>query len=144
MSGDGFEEVNILRKDAPDVVFKGKLVAEVSSRDASEASARRSSDRWTELAVYELESGDWVAVSVACSDKPGETDFGNVRVIPVAGKGQSGADAAVSLHAEGALEIGPARTIDDRRRDAMDFFGWTWLAKKLADEAGWDVRERIG
>jgi len=26
---------------------------------------------------------------------------------------------------------------------AMDFFGWTWLAKALAAKAGWDVVEEI-
>src|SRR5690606_22564932 len=32
-----FEEVNVLRKDAPDVVFEGKLIAEADSRAEAQA-----------------------------------------------------------------------------------------------------------
>lgn len=127
MADDGFEEVNVLRKDKPDVVFKGKLIAEADSRQEAEASARKSSDRWTELAVYELQSGDWVAISIACSDKAGETDFGDALLIEI-----DDAPGVDSL------------TVAEMRARAMQFWGYTWLAKKLAEEAGWDVRERIG
>ena len=114
MSDEGFEEVNILRKDAPDIVFSGKLIAYADNKEEQEQNAKRSSDRWTELAVYQLEGGDWVACALACSDKPGEVDFGDATIIP-----------ANDPHA------------------AMTFFEWTWLAKKLAHRAGWDVREQL-
>jgi hypothetical protein len=132
---DEFEEVTILRKDKPDLVFEGKLIAEVDSKAEAEANGRKSNDRWTELALYELRNGDWLAVSVACSDKAGESDFGEVkRILQVD-------ESLLEMGDEGLTPIKVSE--EQRRRQAMAFWNWTWLAKKLATEQGWEVRERL-
>lgn len=131
-----FETVEITRKDAPDVRFRGKLIADADSRDDTRQE-RRQKDRWTRLEVWELESGDWVAASIGCSDKPGEIDVGEVQRIRLAEEEMRpiGEDGK-----EGAPE---KRSPESMQRSAMSFFGWSWLAKALARNAGWDVVERI-
>lgn len=109
-----WELVELRRENKPDVAFEGRLLAFADSKDEAEANPRKSAARWTELSVYELRDGSWVAVTEAISDKPGEVDFGT----------------AIKL-AAGDI------------RGAMEFFGWTWLAKKLAVDAGWDVVRRM-
>lgn len=146
MSDEEFEEVNILRKDKPDLVFAGRLVAEIDSKPEAEANARKTGDRWTDLAVYELPSGDWVAVTIACSDKAGETDFGEAVVIRRASNGIV-VEAVDQPDTPAPKDLRPVTDEADAealsRRAAMEFWRWTWLAKKLADRAGWDVRDRI-
>lgn len=109
-----WELVELRRQDKPDVAFEGRMLAFADNKDEAEANPRKSAARWTELSVYELRDGSWAAVSEAISDKPGEVDFGQ----------------AIRLKAGDMT-------------GAMEFFGWTWLAKKLAAVAGWDMVERL-
>lgn len=108
---DEFEQVEIARKELADVRFNGRLLARIDSKGSIEG---RDKQRWTELAVWELPSGKWVAASIGCSDKAHEIDIGDVEVIEKA-------------------ETNVMRLL------AMQFWGWTWLAKDLAEKAGWDV-----
>ncbi|WP_374139377.1 hypothetical protein [Sphingomonas sp.] len=137
-----YELVELRRQDKPDIAFEGRLLAFADNKDEAEANPRKSAARWTELSVYELRDGSWVAVSEAISDKPGEVDFGEAHVIgdqwiPTYHLG--GTDFSYA-EADKRREKVPDR---ERHRRAMDFFGWTWLAKKLAADAGWDVVERL-
>ncbi len=115
MTDTDIETVEFAQKDAPDIVITGRLIADADSRDSGRGSKSQARERWTELHVYELASGDWVAVSIGMSDKGGESDVATAQTIL---KGD----------------------VADMRNAAMSFFGWTWLAKMLAKEAGWDVR----
>lgn len=124
-----FEEVEIARQDAPDVRFRGRLVAEVDSKDETREN-RKPKERWKRLELWELETGDWVAASIACSDREGEIDFAD-------------ADGVLIIREAGRLTNEGARGVDAMRKEAMEFFGWTWLAKALAERAGWDVVEEI-
>lgn len=136
-----FEEIDIMRKDKPDVVFEGKLIARVDSRNFPGAHGG-GGKHWTELEIYELRSGEWVACSIACSDKEGQVDFGEVEYL---GAKVLGCDDDISISAP--ISNDPAAQSDPRfwqKRAAMKFWGWSWLAKELAEKAGWDVRERIG
>ncbi|HEX5183570.1 MAG TPA: hypothetical protein VFW19_10520 [Allosphingosinicella sp.] len=118
MAEKEFEDVEIARRDAPDVRFRGRLLASVSSKDETRQTERRKT-RWTELELWELESGAWVAASMACSDADGEIDFGSIEHVP--------ADAPE----------------DERRRRAMGLWSYSWLAKALAAKLGWDVVETL-
>jgi hypothetical protein len=134
--GTDLEEVEIARKEKPDVRFKGRLLAEVDSRTDADRGGRTNSGRWTSLQLWELESGTWVAAAIGCSDKDGEIDIGDIERIPT----------------HHIVEVANGRDIGDERaplepksreQRAMDFWGWSWLAKKLADKLGWDVVEDI-
>lgn len=153
-AGDGFEEINVLRKDKPDAVFEGKLVADVSSKNYPGAHGG-GGQHWTELAVYELRNGDWVACSFACTDKAGQVDYGDfakIKRAPVVAAEEpeqvpvNGVVAIREMTMAQAVEETKDRDrdADSPKREAMKFFGWSWLAKELAEKAGWDVRERIG
>lgn len=113
-----FEDVEIARRDAPNVCFRGRLLASINSKDETRQADRKKT-RWSALEVWELESGAWVAASIACSDVEGEIDFGAVEHIA--------ADVAM----------------EERRRRVMGLFGYTWLAKKMAERLGWDVAETL-
>lgn len=127
---EGFQTVEIARKDKPDARFAGRLLGSVDSNTLK--SREKAPGRWTRLELWELESGNWVAAAIGCSDRPGEFDLGDVEVIRThAVEGEAG---------EGErAELSPA----DRRVAVMRFFGWTWLAKALAEQLGWDVQEVI-
>jgi hypothetical protein len=113
-----WETVEIARKDRPDIRFEGRLIDDISSRDESRQTERKK-DRWTELAVYELRSGNWAVCLIACSDKDDEIDFGDCEVV-------------TWQQDESAM-----------RRAVIANWNWTWLAKALADKAGWDVVEEL-
>lgn len=122
-----FEEVRIPRKDKPDVKFRGRLLAQVDSRGEDRRGVK---DRWTQLELYELESGKWVAASVGCSNRDGEIDFGEVCVID-------------ERTAQIEITIGEGVSVITRETRVMEFFGYTWLSKLLAEQLGWDVDEVI-
>lgn len=135
---DGFETVEIAVKDAPDIRFKGRLIASISSRD-EHRQAGRDKARWTELEVYELRSGNWVAAAIGCSDKPDEIDVAEpdaVRVIACEEPIDSIDDWLKKLDKKKRPETA-------MQMDVMKAFGWTWLAKKLAAQEGWDVVRTI-
>lgn len=132
---DEFEDVEITRKDAPDVRFRGRLIAEADSKEETRQAGREKT-RWTRLEVWELESGDWIAASIGCSDKPGEIDVGDYRRIARA------SGATIDLGDDLTVEPYDGG-VDAMHRQAMEFFGWSWLAKALARNAGWDVVEQI-
>jgi hypothetical protein len=114
-----FETITLPRKDKSDVRWTGRRLAQVDS-DTEARDGGRTKGRWARLQLWELESGAWLAASIGCSDREGEIDIGDIKVIPA---------AAVSG--------------TDPRGDVMDFFGWSWLAKKLAAQLGWDIVEVI-
>ena len=123
--GEGiFEEVEIARKEKADVAFNGRLLGMVDSRDYTRPhEAKR--DRWTRFEVWETEDGNWVIANIGCSDRAGEIDVGDtITITPTSD------DATF-----------PAEQWAVNR--AMAFFGWTWLAKNLAEKMGWNVLERI-
>lgn len=130
----GFEMIEIARKEQPDVRFRGRLIASADSREEDRDVRKRDRPHWTRLELWELESGAWVAASIGCSDKPGEIDIGDVLTIT-----PDGANAAPGMAVAEAWHGGPK----PKEIQVMDFFGWTWLAKRLADKAGWDVVEEI-
>jgi hypothetical protein len=123
-----FETVTICRNGKPDVEIHGKLLASIDSREHTRQGEREKT-RWTELQFWELADGNWLAASVACSDRTGEIDYGEIHMIERAGNDPDG--AWIRNEAQARLK-------------AMDFWQWTWLAKELAEENGWDVVERIG
>jgi hypothetical protein len=124
------ETVTLARKDKPDVRWTGRLLAEVDS-DTESRDGGGSKRRWTRLQLWELESGAWLAASIGCSDRDGEVDIGDVALIR-------------SHHpTRGAPPVAPERGADERRKEVMEFFGWSWLAKKLAKQMGWEVVEVI-
>lgn len=133
----GFETVEIARKDAPDVRFKGRLLGRVDSDTDGDARADRAQgkrDRWTRLELWELKSGTWVAASIGCSDRKGEVDIGTIEVV----RTHETIEGDINTDDE-RVEVGE----DRRRLEVLHFFGWTWLAKKLAEQLGWDVAEVI-
>ncbi len=73
---------------------------------------------WKELSLFELSDTSWLAVTKDCTDGP-EMDSGEVLLIQ-------------------------AERPSNMQIKAMTLWGWSWLAKDLAKNAGWDVRERIG
>lgn len=113
---NNFELVELIRKDKPDVRFVGRLIASADSRRPNVPSPREGS-RWTECEVYETPAGKWVAVAIACSDRPGERDH---------------TDTARLIEQDAPAVM---------QRAVMEAFGWSWVAKKLASAAGWDVVE---
>lgn len=120
------EEVYIARKNAPDVSFTGTLLHETKSPGR---------ERWTSLELWSLGGdwgGDWVAVSMGMSDKEGEVDVGDAVLIRRIVEEQDPS----TLHRA-------KRSRDDAEmaREAMAFWGWTWLAKKAADALGWSYVE---
>ena len=128
----GLETIELARKDKPDVRFTGRLLAEVDSDTEGRDGGRTNKGRWTRLQLWELESGAWVAASIGCSDKPGEIDIGDVEKIPT--------HVVVD---EGTQDERLPAGDEERQRRVMEFFGWSWLAKKLAERMGWDVVETI-
>ncbi len=106
----GFVSTTVSRRDAPDIVFDGRVIATISGNKADRA--------WKELSLFELSDTSWLAVTQDCTDGP-ETDSGEVLHIQ--------AERPSNMHIK-----------------AMTLWGWSWLAKDLARNAGWDVRERVG
>lgn len=129
---DDFEDVEIARKDAPDVRFTGRLLAEVDSDTEGRNGGRTNRGRWTRLQLWELKSGTWIAAAIGCSDRQGEIDIGEIERIPPVNAGSRGFTEDRTIGSE-----------MDRANRVMQFFGWTWLAKKLADQLGWDTVEVI-
>lgn len=127
-----FEDVEIARKEKPDVRFRGRLLGEVDSRSERDDGRRTNSGRWTQLQLWELESGTWIAAAIGCSDRDGEIDIGDIARIP--------ADNSFTAQEMAEFIEDPDITREQR---AMAFWGWSWLAKKLADKLGWDVVEVI-
>lgn len=127
-----FETVELARKDKSDVRFTGRLLGEVDSDTEGRDAGRTNRGRWTRLQLWELASGTWVAAAIGCSDKPNEIDLGDIVVVPT----------DVDSY-EGTPDERLAADESERMRRVMAFFGWSWLAKKLADQLGWDVVEVI-
>lgn len=120
------EKVYIPRKGAPDVSFTGTLLHVEKSPGK---------DRWTQLEIWSLSgdwSGDWVATSVGMSDRAGEVDVGDAVLIK----------RVVDEQDPSSLQRRTrARTDEEMQREAMAFWGWTWLAKRAADALGWSYVE---
>jgi hypothetical protein len=114
-------EVTLARKDKPDVRWTGRLIAEVDSDRERRDGGHRNSARWTRLQLWELKDGAWLAATIGCSDREGEVDIGDVLRIPL-----TTVNGVAPWH------------------EAMEFWQWSWLAKKLAERMGWDVVEVIG
>lgn len=111
-----FETVELTVKNGPDVTIVGRLIASIDSRDhVPEREHNR--DRWTVLQVYELADGAWVAVQRSISERRGESTYAEASPVPKR----------------------PSR--DAMARDVMAAFGWGWLAKRLAADQGWNIRE---
>lgn len=115
-TGQGFKTYEFTQNKAPDVVFEGRLVARIDSRDHRRES-ERNEGRWTELEIYETPAGNWVAVEHGRSDRANETDRTDVTFI----------------------ERGNQFPM---RCAAVKAFGYGWLAKRMAELEGWDVREK--
>lgn len=77
-NGNQYQEVRLPRDTDKDMVFEGRLIAEVSSDPANLG------DRWTELALYQTKGGKFVAYSVGKSNLPGEGDIPNCEAYPSA------------------------------------------------------------
>ena len=135
-----WEDVEIAVKDAPDVTFRGRLIAKISSKDDTRQGDRNKT-RWTDLEVYELESGDWVACAVAVSDKGGEIDF--ARADGVTWIGRAAGFEFINDPSNSLASVQKDRSDEDMQREAMAAFGWSWLAKDMAEKAGWDVIRRF-
>lgn len=126
--------VKFQQKAGPEVRLTGTLIGHVDARrDGAKANPER--QRWTELHLYQLAGGDWVAVTLGLSDKEGEADLGAYRRIAARHSGRDellGKGKAEGLRQEGAMA-----------REVMDFFEWSPLAWALADQMGWKLVEVI-
>ncbi len=102
---EALELIILTNDNAPDIRFKGELIAEVSS-SANNASGSYSgaTGRWTELKLYRTTGGRYVAQSVGHTQWQGEhTRYSTV--------------------------------VCETAADVIDFFGHGWLAKSLYNEA---------
>lgn len=68
---NNFQEIRLVRDKGNEVVFQGRLEAEVSS------DPERVNDRWTELRLYITKGGNFVAESTGCSALPHEGNIVN-------------------------------------------------------------------
>lgn len=123
-----FKTYEFTQSKAPDVVFEGRLVARIDSRDHV-AENDRNRDRWTELAVYETPAGNWVAVQHGRSRAAGETDRTDVTFIKL-----DAVQASLPFYTFEALSAA-------MRREVVKAFGYGWLAKRMAAFEDWDVRD---
>jgi hypothetical protein len=102
-----FEDFRLVIDGAPDLVFRGELVAKVSSIPIPGAdNFTRHLGRWRELALYRTEGGSYVCHEARCSSTRGERDL------------RRRAEAVVT------------------ERAVIAFFKQTMLAKRLYAEAG--------
>lgn len=125
-TGQEFKTYEFTQNKAPDVVFEGRLVARIDSRDHRRES-ERNEGRWTELEVYETPAGNWVAVEHGRSDRANETDRTDVTFINR------------YVRVEGLPAVADDSVM---RSEAVKAFGHGWLAKRMAELEGWDVREK--
>jgi hypothetical protein len=136
---EDFELIELMQKDAPDVRFRGKLLGEIDSRQVDERQRARDSDRYTKLELYLLEGGNWVAAKVACSDRTGEVDIAAVKLLAKSRtepRNMSDLEFLQDRHMPAFVSV--EKSEEERRREALEAFGWTWLAKAFADKMGWD------
>lgn len=109
--------------NAPDLKFAGRVVYEYSTQ-----SKDQSKPRWTELRLWETEGGAWIAESLGCSTRSGESDLRDVLVIEPA---------------DTDIDAAPALLLAARINQVMNFFGWSTVAKAFARKAGWNVVREV-
>jgi len=117
------------RLGASDIIVHGELIGSISAQQ----SQMKIGDVWTDLDVWQLSDGDWLAArSQTTLDVHGLT-FSEVHRIRRPNVGDSfTSEVASESEAQGILVL-----------RAMTFFGWSWLAKDLADQLGWQITESI-
>lgn len=111
-----------------DVVFVGRCIGSYSTQNRE-----RTKPRWTELRLWETESGNWIAESVGMTSNPREVPLTDVTVIEAEAPPLSDMRPA-KQRAESEAE---------RRISVMQAFGWTSAAKAFARELGWDVVRNV-
>jgi hypothetical protein len=62
----GFVSTTVSRRDAPDIVFDGRVIASITGEKTEEG--------WKELSLFELSDTSWLAVTKDCTDGPGMDD----------------------------------------------------------------------
>jgi hypothetical protein len=129
----GFEMINVALVGEQDVAFSGKLIEAVEAV-ASDPSMK-DHDQWARLAIYELESGDWIAVRYTEATSVQGSPIGDYRKFRRSDDDMlvlDGNDLRPVEHDESWLH-----------QQVMSFFEWSWLAKRLAAKAGWKVVREI-
>lgn len=121
MTGHSKQRLQV--NNAPDLKFEGRVVYEYSTQSKGE-----SKPRWTELRVWETEGGAWIAESLGCSIRPGESDLRDVLVI--------------EPH-DTDIDAAPELLLSARINQVMAFFGWSTVAKAFARKAGWNVVREV-
>jgi hypothetical protein len=122
------------RSGKRDLKVTGELIARINCN----RSELGEGETWTELEVIRLANGDWLAArsraeSASPSGRVSETflvsrppivSTDDLLMNPTAETSEVGADLA-------------------QERMVLESFGWSWLAKRLADQAGWNYLEYV-
>ena len=67
------KEYTVLRDNLPDIAFTGSLLGSASSRKPGH-------DRWTQLDLYQTETGQYVGVKIGRTILPGEINLSSAAV----------------------------------------------------------------